>query len=116
MDEEQRRPLALLLVEELDRSLGRPEPCVGPVERIAGAEPAGAERERNGCKAERRLQLTLGHAPLRPAVPAVLTKNRALAASRAALRESVAETLKPRSFCTCTLLRPEAAIGLVNQE
>jgi hypothetical protein len=51
MNEQKRRPLALLLIEELDRSLGRPEPCVGPVERIAGAEPAGPERERNGCKA-----------------------------------------------------------------
>ena len=37
MNEEDRRPLALFLIVEIDRSIGGPEPGIGTADRIAGA-------------------------------------------------------------------------------
>ena len=67
MDEEHGRALALFAVVELDRRVRRPEPGVRTIDRIAGTEPARAERKRKRRKAKR--QLSLDHPPSDPRVP-----------------------------------------------
>ena len=64
--EEDRRSLALILVVEVDRGLGRTEPGERTARAVARAEPARAEHHGDGGKTQRRLQLTLGHTSLRP--------------------------------------------------
>ena len=61
VEEEHRRPLALFLVIEVDRRVGRTKQGKGTARAVTGAEPARPEQKRGGGKAERRLQLLLAH-------------------------------------------------------
>ena len=66
VDEEHRRALAFLLVEQLDRGVGRPEPRIRADDIAGRGERTGAERQRDDRKADGCLQLSPCHAPRWP--------------------------------------------------
>ena len=115
VDEEHRRALAFLLVEQLDRGVGRPEPRIRADDVAGRGERTGAERQR-----DRPQGRWLPSVVPVPCAALALVPTRAGAAcpvfrheGRTCERISDDRVASP-SVCRCTALRREPAIALVN--
>jgi hypothetical protein len=111
MQEEDRRSLALFLIVEVDRSLGRTKPSKRTTRAVTGAQCARAEDEGDGRSCERRLQLSFGHAPLKTRSRSRVENVRQRPVSVESARESARERVGIPSFSRSTALRREAAIA-----